>query len=95
MATDLCREAVLDKTDHVQHGNAAKSFVGKVVCENLAAEFVMFIGLLVLSCVWKINIIDKGAEIPVNGFILFRQSETNLRFFILLKFTSFDVGLRI
>ena len=66
VATDLCREAVLDKTDHIQHRNAAKSFASKVICENLAAEFVMYIRPLVLSCVRKINIIDEGAEIGVN-----------------------------
>jgi hypothetical protein len=94
VATDLCREAVLDKTDHIQHGNAAKSFASKVVCENLAAEFVMYIRPLVLSCVREINVVYEAAEIAVNELILF-QSETNFRFFILLKFTSLGIGLSL
>ena len=39
---------MFDKTDHVQHCNAAKPFAGKIVRENLAAEFVMLIGPVVL-----------------------------------------------
>ena len=91
MALYLCRQPVLNETDHVQHGDAAKSLAGKVVDESLAAEFIMFIRLLIFSYVLQVVLLTNVQKSPSSGLFPWRRPNRTFSF----QFASFSLRPRI